>query len=1590
MRKFLFGIIFLLSAVTVCAQTYNNEWINFSQTYYKFKVGSNGLYRITQPALSSIGLAGTSADRFQLWRNGREIAIYTTIPTGVFAVSDYIEFYGQFNDGQADKQLYKYDSLQMSDKLSMLTDTAAYFLTVNSGINKRFATISNDVAGNVLAPETGFIHLLQKSYKVKQNPGYSVDYGSLLYSSSYETGEGWSSADVFSGSLTDNNSLYIDNTGTSATLDAVIAGNAPANRYVKIKINGVIIADSVVYGFNIKRFHITNIPLSMFTGGNANIEFVNSGSGADKIVVSNYELTYPHTYNFEGKPQFGFDLPAGASKYLEINNFNFGASAPVLFDLTNNQRLTGDVFGSVVRFVIPALAASSSFILLNNEPANIKAVLNFTQRVFTNYSLPANQGNYVIISHPLLFNDGSGNDNVDKYRVYRNSVAGGSFNAIVADINQLTDQFAYGIKHHPVAVRNFGYYALNNFSTAPQYFYLIGKGLTYPDFKKYESDQNIDKLALVPTFGYPASDNLLLAARTATSSQINIGRLSAISGAEVGDYLDKVKQFELIQNTGPQTNANKGWMKNIAQITGAIDDQSLANLINYYMGGYGQIMADTSFGAKVYSFSKNSGQYTASGSKKTIDDLFSEGMSYLTYFGHSSPNTLEFNLDNPQNYNNTGKYPLIMVNGCNSGNLFLFDTLRSVNKGTLSEKYIFATNKGGIGFIADTHFGLPQQLNFFTEEFDKNLANKMYGQSIGSIMKGTMGFLSANFPNDFATRIHAEEITFHGDPALKLNPFTQPDYTIEDSLVTTEPVVISVADEKVVVTVKILNIGKAINDSIDVLIQHQFPDNSIKVLATRRIKATLYEDTLQIPVFINPLQDKGLNKIIVTIDQGNEVSELSETNNSVTKNFTVIGDEIRPVFPYDYSIINNGPGLEIYGSTADPFSGEKQYVMEIDTSRLFNSAFKVTRTVTDSGGVIKFLPGISLADSTVYYWRLAVGPVNASSRWLGSSFTCINGSIDDGYGQAHYFQYTDDGFESMNIDSTTRKFNFDNKVRKLLIRTGLYPYYSWDQINVNVDNDQLDLYGCNYNSLQFIVYNPLTLAPWKNYNVSAGTGRYSSANVCANGSNTTRSFFEYPFGNSTYRANAINFIDSIPDGYIVSISNLGRTNNTTFINTWKADTATLGSGKSLWHKFHQLGLHQIDQFTTNLPFLFLFKKGDTINFPVRQHIGSAVNAQIVDTFLLSGKAVTGSVSSPWFGPVKNWKDLKWDSLAASTTGTNQHYFDITGRDVNGNEMYLGSVYNSKDTSLSYISAAVYPKLQIKMNNTDDQYASPSQLKYWIITSDNYPEGAVSPNLFFQCADTLTTADTLQLKVAFKNISDVAFDSIRVRLTVTGADGVPVVFDNLGNGARIKPLITGDTAIISYNIPLTNFAGGNQLKLEVNPDNDQPEQFYFNNILYRNIYAINPVCPGSNISFTVPASAGAMQWQVNTGTGFTNISNGSIYSGVNTSTLVINNAASNMYGYKYRCVFTGNNAATTSQEFVLKYTAIWGGAVNTAWENAGNWACGILPDANTDVIIKRGVPNFPVINSNAVCRSISATTETSILIKTGFNLLITGK
>jgi subtilisin-like proprotein convertase family protein len=64
-----------------------------------------------------------------------------------------------------------------------------------------------------------------------------------------------------------------------------------------------------------------------------------------------------------------------------------------------------------------------------------------------------------------------------------------------------------------------------------------------------------------------------------------------------------------------------------------------------------------------------------------------------------------------------------------------------------------------------------------------------------------------------------------------------------------------------------------------------------------------------------------------------------------------------------------------------------------------------------------------------------------------------------------------------------------------------------------------------------------------------------------------------------------------------------------------------------------------------------------------------------------------------------------------------------------------------------------------------------------------------------------------------------------------------------------------------------------------------------------------VCSGANTSFTVTATPSGISynWQVNTGSGFTYLTNTGVYSGVNTPTLNITGALTSMNGYEYRCV-----------------------------------------------------------------------------------------
>ncbi len=1442
--KKLFTIILLLYGLTGFAQPFNNEWVDPAKTYYKFKTNRTGLFRIPQTTLAGLGLAATPAQQFKMWRNGKEVALYTSVSSGAIPANGYIEFWSDANDGKPDKPLYRDPKYQHTDKLSLQTDTVVYFLTVDPvAVNLRMADVNNDVAGNVLPVEPYFMYTSGKYFNDKINPGFAAVVGEYVFSSSYDQGEFFSTNNIGAGGsrIDSKTNLFPFAGGPSAQLKFGAVGNALNTRTIQASVNGTQVQDTVCDYFN-DILTTVSFPVSVINSGSADVQFTNSSlTSTDRMVVSFYELNYPRQFNFGGSSNFYFELPAKAAGYfLQINNFNYGSAAPVLYDLTYQQRYTGDISTpGTVKFAITGAAADRQLILVSEDPANSVnvATTDFTQKNFVDFNNTANQSNYIIISNKLLFNGTGGVNPVDEYKKYRNTPDGGSYNARVYDIDELVDQFAFGIKKHPLSVKNFMRFARAKFAASPQYVLLIGRGIAYNEYHNNISDPYADMLNLVPTFGSPASDNLLSSNDGASPIPITpIGRVSAVTPQEIADYLEKVKEYEHAQKYNLNTIADRAWMKNVMQVTGA-SDSYLGTVLCNYMDTYKQIIADTLTGANVTIFCKNSTDPVEQLSNERIAQLFEEGLSMVTYFGHSSSTILEFNIDNPQNYNNPGKYPFFSVNGCNAGNFFTFDPQRFSYNQTLSEKFTLAKQRGGIAFLASTHFGIVNYLNIFINSMYNLMARTDYGTTFGRVNRDAgQQLIQIAGPGDYYARFHAEEMTLNGDPALKVNFQPQADYVIEDPQVIINPQFISIAEDKFNVSIKMFNIGKAVSDSITIEIKQQYPDNSQATLLRKKIPGIRYVDSLSFDVPIVATRDKGQNKLIITLDADNVVPEMSELNNTLTKDFFIYEDEARPTFPYNYSIVNQ-QNIKLYASTANPFSSLKQYVLEVDTTENFNSPIKVTKNLSSVGGLLEFDPGITFQDSTVYYWRTSFVPgTGGQYRWANASFIYLAAS-SAGFNQSHYYQHLESKLDRIAL-AADRKWKFGQRINNLFVRNTMYPTGGNEdtEFSVNVNGETIFISACLGHSLLFNVLDPITFKPWKNVDANNNNlNLYGSANANCNKGRGYN--FEFSYMSPTERKKIADFMDTIPTGSYVIVRSFDYDYNNSFSATWKTDESIYGAGNTIYHRLLQAGLTNIDSINAPRSWAMIYKKGDASFTPLYK-ISDGIYDRIVVTEDCPTPDTLGFITSPNFGPAKNWKQAHWRGSSLEPNSSDNPTLEIIGVDASGTESVLYNLDKTQqDFDISGVSALQYPYIKMKMRNVDSVDLTPYQLRYWRLDYDPLPEGALIPNIYFKTKDPSKSVDSLDIGeplnfgIAFKNISAAAFDSLKIKMYILDKNNVPHTIAL----PRRKPLIAGDSIRLDYQIDTKPYPGMNTLYIDFNPDNDQPEQYHFNNFMFRNFY-----------------------------------------------------------------------------------------------------------------------------------------------------------
>jgi hypothetical protein len=345
------------------------------------------------------------------------------------------------------------------------------------------------------------------------------------------------------------------------------------------------------------------------------------------------------------------------------------------------------------------------------------------------------------------------------------------------------------MRRNPLAIRNFIRLAVDSFATKPKHVLLLGHASEYINYRFSLGQASAEILNAVPTWGNPGSDNLL-----ASKDYINpvprvpIGRVSAMNGTEIKNYLDKVKMFESLKRSiGPLTG-DKAWQKQAVHLIGG-DDPFLSLVANSFVSQYTQIISDTPVKASVIQRTRYNNP-TYAHDIAAIKQRIDSGVGLLTYFGHSSISSIDFNLSSPTGYaNKDGKFPVFIANGCLAGNIFRHDGNRfNTTNTSISENFVLSPNSGSIAFISNAYLGVINYLNLITRNWYTAAANTRYGKTLGEIQQeGLRAAFAVTGPIDLWNKWMNEQNVLHGDPAIIPFPSQVPDFATDNSQISLVP-----------------------------------------------------------------------------------------------------------------------------------------------------------------------------------------------------------------------------------------------------------------------------------------------------------------------------------------------------------------------------------------------------------------------------------------------------------------------------------------------------------------------------------------------------------------------------------------------------------------------------------------------------------------------------------------------------------------------------------------------------------------------------------------------------------------------------------
>lgn len=1394
---------------------YSNEWINFTQSYYKIPVAKNGIYKISYADLQAAGVPIGSIDprRINLFFRGTEQAIFVQGQDDAkLDPSDYIEFYGQRNSGTLDADLYKPTSLQPHPYYNLFTDTTAYFLTWNPlPVQGKRMNLFSETNTSGLQKETFHNEERLTVYTNEYSGGLTLI--GEIQSTAFDKGEGWTGPSICKGTsgCTGFQDFVIDNLGGGMTagglpqLELLLVGRDDLSHQAEISAGPAggsvrFLSSSSFGGFETSK---VNVPLNwsdIGSDGKMTVRVRITAPGLrDVLSVSYIKVSFPQDYNANLLTEKVFTLPINSSNksYIEVTN-----SPPNLrvWDITDVNSIS-TVGTTVVSNGIGAVVSGTS---KARKLYTSTATLTTSLRKVSFRSIPTTLPNFIIVSHRSLMKPALGyGDAVQAYAAYRATAAGGSYDTLTVPMDQLYNQFNYG-ETSPRAIYQFMKYLVNN--GRPKFLFLMGKGIEVSQgFYRKTSLAATDLRDLVPSAGMPGADMAFTAGLKGTTYEpaVPTGRLTASTAVQVAAYLNKVKETEAL----PYKDL---WRKNLLHLSGGIYAGE-PEVFRSYVDGFKAVAESFFLGGSTETISKQ----TLNVELVNVKDQVNKGLDLITFYGHSGPGTIDIDIgyvsDPTLGYSNAGKYPGFLINGCNAGRFF-------DNRVTFGEDWILTPNKGAKNFIAHSFFGFTNTLKLYSDIFysvafgDSTFMSK----GVGEVQKETARrYLQSIGSADLSTTTQVQQMMLLGDPSIPVFGARKPDYETNNgtlSIVSLDGRPVTAQSASFGVNVGIRNFGRALPSKMKVRLVRTLSDNSV-ITKDTLLSPVLYSATIQFVIKRGRNSNEfGNNNFTVIIDPSKEISELDKSNNTASLDFFIPLSGTRNIYPEPYAIVNTGP-VELLFQNTDLLSDTRTFKVEVDTASTFDSPYLKRQTA--QGKVLARLKiNLLTDDSLVYYWRTKFDkPLSGeSTQWSASTFVYIKNS-PEGWAQVKFPQFSKDEMNGLAQDPNTQRIKFLETISTVDVKTyGSANAALYSQVSLKINQEEYNVatqeQPCRNNSLNLVAFDKGSTAPYAGIPFPL----FFDPRACGRAPQMINNFLlsELITGN---KDDLDQWVKNVKANDSVVVFSIGDAGYASWSTTVKQQLAQLG-----------IGITQLNGVTPGEPFVIFGKKGSVPGSAkvIRSNQTPANAQQVSVNKTITGRYTQGSIVSVTVGPAQQWSQL----IAKITEATvnDQYGVDVTGIDLAGHETLLKSKLKNTQT-LSDINAQKYPYLRLTLQAKDEIDLTVVQLRKWLVTYVPLPEGMLTYN-GKQQPETVQEGQEWKSNYGFTNISSRKFsDSLLVQIDV---------FSNQKKSSerktfRIKPPAPKDTSKFSITVKTKGKAGDNDVTVFVNP-RVLPEPYYDNNVL----------------------------------------------------------------------------------------------------------------------------------------------------------------